>query len=118
MPDDSFWNAIDQLVNTSTAVIDRPKDSAHPRYPDMIYPLNYGYLDGTTASDGAGIDIWVGSGGTGQATGVVCTIDAAKRDAEIKILLGCSPVEMRTVVEFLQANSIGCVLIQRINVSR
>jgi inorganic pyrophosphatase len=117
MPDDSFWNAIDQLVNTSTMVIDRPKDSAHPRYPDMIYPLDYGYLDGTTASDDAGIDIWVGSSDSAQATGVICTVDTAKRDAEIKILLGCSEVEMQTIVEFFQANSIGCTLIKRFSVS-
>ena len=28
-----FWEALDRLVSASTIVIDRPKGSAHPRYP-------------------------------------------------------------------------------------
>jgi inorganic pyrophosphatase len=27
----------------------------------MIYPLDYGYLEITTSSDGGGIDVWFGS---------------------------------------------------------
>jgi hypothetical protein len=56
-----FWAAAEQLVATSEIVIDRPKGSRHPRLPEAIYPVAYGYLTGTTASDGEGIDIWVGS---------------------------------------------------------
>ena len=29
-----------------TAVIDRPMGTAPPRHPDMIYPVNYGYIPG------------------------------------------------------------------------
>ena len=32
-----LWNALDELVNSSEIVIDRPKGSAHPRFPDFIY---------------------------------------------------------------------------------
>jgi inorganic pyrophosphatase len=109
----SFWNAIDQLVATCPLIIDRPKDSAHPRYSDMIYPLDYGYLDGTTAGDGSGIDVWLGSNSSKSANAVVCTVDLMKRDAEIKILLGCSEFEIQVVVDFLQANSVGCLVIRR-----
>jgi predicted acetyltransferase len=49
---DDFWQALDKLVSDSEIVIDRPKGSAHPRYPEFIYPLEYGYLKGTTAMDG------------------------------------------------------------------
>jgi inorganic pyrophosphatase len=56
-----FWSLVDQLADQHTLIIDRPKGSAHPRYPDHIYPLDYGYLEGTTAGDGDGIDVWVGS---------------------------------------------------------
>ena len=32
--------------------IDRPLGSRHPRYPEMIYPINYGYADNIPAEDG------------------------------------------------------------------
>ena len=34
-----------------TIIIDRPIGSAHPLYPDLIYPINYGYIPGTMAAD-------------------------------------------------------------------
>ncbi len=42
-----FWTALDQLVSDSEIVIDRPKGSAHPKYPDFIYKVDYGYLNNT-----------------------------------------------------------------------
>ena len=92
-----FWQALDQLVATSQIVIDRPKGSRHPLYPDNIYPLDYGYLKDTTATDGGGIDIWRGSQPTGDINAVICTVDLVKRDSEIKILIGCTPAEVATV---------------------
>lgn len=32
-----FWNALDELVSNSEIVIDRPKGTSHPKYPDFIY---------------------------------------------------------------------------------
>lgn len=81
-------------------MIDRPRGSAHPRYPDLIYPLDYGYLGGTRAADGGGIDVWVGSAADRWVTGVLCTVDGVKRDAEIKVLLGCTPTEARQLCAF------------------
>ena len=40
-------------------VMDRPLGSAHPRYPDMIYPVNYGYVPGVIAGDNAEQDVYV-----------------------------------------------------------
>ena len=45
----------DELVEKSKIVIDRPKGSAHPRFPDIIYQVDYGYLENTSSMDGAGI---------------------------------------------------------------
>jgi hypothetical protein len=33
----------DVLGTTVSGTIDRPLGSAHPRHPEMIYPINYGY---------------------------------------------------------------------------
>ena len=40
-------------------IIDRPLGSAHPNYPDMIYPINYGYIEGIIAPDGKEQDAYV-----------------------------------------------------------
>jgi inorganic pyrophosphatase len=109
----TFWKHLDQLVATSRIVIDRPKGSAHPRYPDLIYPVDYGYLDGTTTVDGGGIDVWVGSTGTACPDAIVCTVDLLKRDAEIKILIGCSDDEQQVIVDFLNAGVMRALLIRR-----
>ncbi len=61
MDHDHFWQTLDTLVTESNLIIDRPRGSAHPRYPEYSYPLDYGYLRGTRSGDGDGIDMWVGS---------------------------------------------------------
>jgi len=90
---DGFWQTLDKLAAESEIVIDRPKGSAHPSYPDFVYPLDYGYLKGTSSSDGGGIDVWRGSGPTGEIDAVMCIVDLMKRDSEIKILVGCTEEE-------------------------
>ena len=39
--------------------IDRPLGSAHPRHPDLFYPVNYGFIPATLAPDGKEIDAYV-----------------------------------------------------------
>jgi inorganic pyrophosphatase len=49
----------DVLGSTVSGTIDRPLESPHPRHPEMIYPINYGYVDGVYAGDGAEQDVYV-----------------------------------------------------------
>ena len=93
MADDGFWRNLDALVASSDVVIDRARGSPHPRYPDLTYPLDYGYLHGTRSGDGDGIDVWVGSRPDRGLVGMICTVDGLQRDLEIKLLLGCAPQE-------------------------
>lgn len=39
--------------------IDRPMGTAHPKHPDIIYPINYGYVPGLIAPDGEEQDAYV-----------------------------------------------------------
>lgn len=96
----SFWEEIARLATTQRIVIDRPKGGQHPRYPHLIYPLDYGYLEGTSASDGGGIDVWIGSLDNKKLTGILCTFDTLKRDAEIKILLSCTENDVQLIKSF------------------
>jgi inorganic pyrophosphatase len=95
-----FWQTMMDLVETGSTVLNRPKGKAHPRYPDMIYPLDYGYLENTSAADGDGIDVWIGSMEPKILTGILCTFDRLKRDAEIKLLIGCTPADVETIQGF------------------
>ena len=96
--DTQFWSALDTLVRQSEIVIDRPRGSAHPRYPDFIYPVDYGYLKSTASMDGGGIDVWLGTG-DGGVNAVICTVDLLKKDSEIKILIGCPREETAAIYE-------------------
>ncbi len=88
-----FWNAIDKLVIESEIIIDRPKGSVHPRYPNFLYKVDYGYLKNTSSMDGAGIDIWKGTLPEQKVDAIICIVDLMKRDSEIKILMGCTEEE-------------------------
>ena len=96
----NFWQALDTLLSQSALIIDRPAGSAHPRYPDMIYPLDYGYLAGTTSMDGGGIDVWRGSDPAQALDAILVTVDLAKKDAEIKLLIGCTENEKKVLLRF------------------
>ena len=91
---EAFWQALDALVAGSSIVIDRPKGSAHPRYPSLVYPLDYGYLAGTASMDGGGVDVWRGSDPAMRVSAVICIVDLMKRDSEIKVMIGCTEDEL------------------------
>ncbi len=90
-----------ELATSSSIFLDRPRGTAHPRYPEVIYPLDYGYLENTTSGDGAGIDVWLGSQENKILTGILCTFDTLKRDAEIKLLIGCTMEDVETICRFI-----------------
>ena len=95
-----FWQALDTLLAHSPIVIDRPKGSAHPRFPEMVYPLDYGYLEGTLSMDGGGVDLWVGSREPRVVDAVLCVVDMPKGETEIKLLCGCTEEEKQMAYQF------------------
>ena len=97
---ESFWKAIDTLVSSGKIVIDRPKGSFHPRFPNIEYKVDYGYIENTSSMDGDGIDVWLGSLADKKVNAIICTVDLMKKDSEIKLLIGCTEEEMNTVYKF------------------
>lgn len=98
--DFAFWSMLDELVRDSEIVIDRPKGSRHPKYPEMVYEVDYGYLKNTSSMDGGGIDVWRGTAQPQKVDAVICIVDRAKRDSELKILIGCTEAEKDTIYRF------------------
>ncbi len=69
-----------------TVLVDRPLGSYHPKHPDIVYPVNYGYIPGIMAPDGEyqdtyilGVDVPVA-----EFTGVVIAIIHRYNDVEDK----------------------------------
>ena len=106
---DDFWDYLQQLVDSSQIVIDRPRGCTHPRFPRKSYPVDYGYLKNTKSIDSSGVDIWIGSLGGKKVVGVLCTVDLFKRDTELKIIYDCSEYKiqaLRSMVDFEQMRAI------------
>jgi len=108
-----FWTHADRLVAEHPIVIDRPGGSAHPRFPELIYPFDYGYLDGTGAIDGDGVDCWRGSLAEPRVTGAIVTVDTHKADSEVKWLVGCTPEEMQRALDTHRTEWQAAILIMR-----
>ena len=114
MENNEFWNLLDKLVAESEIVIDRPKGSTHPKWPNNVYELDYGYLKNTSSMDGEGIDVWVGSNPEKTITAIICIVDYFSRDSEIKILVGCTDKEKEIVYKFHNKyDSMKGILIER-----
>lgn len=98
--DKDFWEAVDTLVSSGKIVIDRPKGSFHPRFPNVKYDVDYGYIENTSSMDGGGIDVWRGSLPSNKVDAIICTVDLMKKDSEIKLLIGCTEEEINIVSDF------------------
>lgn len=96
----TFWERLKAILNESEMVIDRPKGSRHPKYPKIVFPLDYGYLKNTSGGDGNEIDIWLGSLEDKELNAIACTVDILKRDTEIKLIVGCSNNEIEIIKQF------------------
>jgi inorganic pyrophosphatase len=108
-----FWEYLQHLVDSSRIMIDRPKGSIHPRYPQRPYPVSYGYLEGTKAMDSGGVDIWVGSLKDNMVVGALCTVDLQKRDTELKIMYDCSDEEINAILRFVNHDQMRAELLKK-----
>jgi inorganic pyrophosphatase len=86
MPDRDLSRYLGQQVQV---VIDRPLGSCHPRYPDICYPVNYGFVPGTISGDGAPIDAYLLGIGMPITTfeGVVIALVVRADDADDKLVV-------------------------------
>jgi inorganic pyrophosphatase len=110
-----FWTRLDSLLKSHEIVIDRPRGSHHPRYPAIKYPFDYGYLKGASAADGHEIDICRGTLDENRLVGIVCTVDSLKKDAEIKLLIGCNEAEIALIEAFFNTGEyISGIVIRRL----
>ncbi|HEY7849716.1 MAG TPA: inorganic pyrophosphatase [Ktedonobacterales bacterium] len=103
------WRAWECLLRERGVILDRPRGSAHPRFPEMIYPLDYGYISGTVGGDGAEVDVFVGGGDAGLNAALI-THDLGKDDRELKLLWNTTATENAAALAFLQCDAMRVTL--------
>lgn len=47
------------LVKIIKVIVDRPLGTYHPKYKNLFYPVNYGYVEGIIAADGDEQDAYI-----------------------------------------------------------
>jgi inorganic pyrophosphatase len=89
--------------------IDRPLGSAHPDRPEIIYPVNYGYVPRTIADDGEPIDVYVIGEPAPLSDTIVFIVAIVRRDDDVedklvgcRDLIGFSPWEIMQSVGFME----------------
>lgn len=108
-----FWQKLDTLYLSSKLVIDRPKNSSHYKYSNLIYPVDYGYLSDV---DEAPIDVFKGSEKSSKVGAIVVSADILKKDCKAKLLIGCNEEEIHDILIFLnQTDYQKAVLLRRGN---
>lgn len=98
----------DYLGKEVHVTMDRPLGSKHPKNPDMVYPINYGYIEGTLSGDGDEVDAYII--GEHQAletyVGHVIGVIERKDDVEDKLVVadhtGYSNKEILDAVDFTE----------------
>ena len=113
MKDNKFWSKLDELIESNQLIIDRPKGSRHPIHKDIIYPFDYGYIEGTKSGDGDGVDVWVGTLSSKKVTAIICTFDIEKLDFEMKILIDCTYEDCQIILEIHNDGGQFGTLVQR-----
>lgn len=54
-----MFNAIKYIGKEVEVKVDRPCGSSHPKYPDHIYPINYGFIPNTVSGDEEELDCYI-----------------------------------------------------------
>lgn len=55
----NYKGIYNMIGKTVTVTIDRPRGAYHPKYPNLYYPINYGYIKNTMSPDGEEMDAYV-----------------------------------------------------------
>lgn len=91
------------LGQTVRITVDRPLGSHHPEDRDMIYPINYGYIPGTTGGDGEPQDVYL-LGVKEPVTEYTAKIIAiVYRDNDVEDKLVAAPSGMSFTVQQIRA---------------
>lgn len=109
----AYFEKLEGIIKSNGYTIDRPKGKSHPRFPELIYPIDYGYINGTQSQDGQGIDLFLGTGDNLGVVGIICAFDDVKHDSEIKVLYNCTEDDITTAMKMMSHSPMTGLLVRR-----
>ena len=95
------WLGWDARIAEQGTTIDRPKGSVHPDFPHVIYPIDYGYVNGTMSTDGEEMDVFLGTAEARRLVGIELCRDVRKSADEIRLVYACTRSEVYLVHGFM-----------------
>ena len=96
------WTRWEHLIEVRGVEIDRAAGTAHPDFPEIIYPLDYGFVPGTCArADDEPVDCFCGSCEALGLVGLIATCDHRREQRELNLLYGTTPAEAYCAHGFL-----------------
>ncbi len=90
------------LGKTVDILIDRPLGSVHPKYPNLVYPINYGYIPGVFGGDGEELDVYLLGVYTTVKEYTARIIGIVHRDNDVEDKLIAAPEGMQFTKEEIE----------------
>ena len=95
-----FWQKVDTLYLSSDIVITQEKNSIDAKYPDVQYPLDYGYLKTLSEESDDLIPCFVGKGKK-EVVAIILSANILKKNLESIVLIGTDENEEEEALRFL-----------------
>lgn len=96
-----FWQKLDTLLYTLDYKQIRAKGDVHPKYTNLVYPLEYGYLLDPDNEGSVVAKVFKGSLSPKKSDQIILSVDILQKDIDVKILMGCSVEEQMMILKFL-----------------
>lgn len=109
-----FWQKLDTLILSLDYKMIRTTGDVHPQYPNLVYPMEYGYLIDPDKEDLVVTRAFRGSLKNRRCDAIIVGVDILQKSMDIKCLMGCTEQEQMDCLEFLNQTSFQkTVLIRR-----
>ena len=91
------------LGKTVTVEMDRPIGAVHPKHPEIVYPINYGFIPGVLGGDGEELDVYILGVDTPVETYTARVIAIVHRTDDVEDKLVAAPEGMTYTAEEIAA---------------
>lgn len=98
-----FWQKLDTLLMSNEIKIKHRKGERHPQFHGIVYPIDFGFLEGTNGANNSEIGIYVGSKPSTLVQAMVVGCDILSKTVEVVLVVGCSDEEIEIIAKFLNS---------------
>lgn len=97
-----FWQKVDAAYMSGNYEVAYKKGTKHPRYPELIFPCDYGHVKTENDSESS-LKVFRGSK-TGKIDAVVVCANVLEKDLSTIVLVGTTNEEKEEILKFLNNN--------------